>query len=84
MLTFNVSSQGVDGVVLVEAPLRDVQEQVSAVERRLVIGGALAFARRAAGRRAGRRAPRAAARAACARAADRIAHGSFDEPIVDN
>ena len=33
-----------DGVVLVEAPLRDVQQQVSAVERRLVIGGVLAFA----------------------------------------
>src|SRR4029077_5165112 len=43
VLTFNVSSQGVDGVVLAQAPLRDVQEQVTAVERRLVIGGARAL-----------------------------------------
>ena len=42
VLTFNVSSQGVDGIVLAQAPA-DVQEQVTAVERRLVIGGALAF-----------------------------------------
>ena len=41
VLTFPVSSAGVDGVVLVQAPLSDVQEQVSAVERRLVFGGVL-------------------------------------------
>jgi hypothetical protein len=44
VLTFFVSNQGADGVVLVEAPLRDVQQQVTAVERRLLLGGALAFA----------------------------------------
>ena len=82
VLAFAVSDQGVDGVVLVEAPLRDVQQQVSAVERRLVIGGALAFA---AALVAGALAAEPLARrlARLRGAADAIAHGSFAEPIVD-
>ena len=76
VLTFFVSSQGVDGVILVEAPLRDVQEQVSAVERRLVIGGALAFGvALLAGALAAEPLARRLARLRAA--ADRIAHGSF-------
>ena len=83
VLTFNVSSQGVDGVVLVQAPLRDVQEQVTAVERRLVFGGALAFGvALLAGALAAEPLARRLARLRAA--ADRIAHGSFEEPIVDN
>jgi signal transduction histidine kinase len=82
VLTFFVSTQGVDGVVLVEAPLRDVQQQVSAVERRLVIGGALAFGvALVAGALAAEPLARRLARLRAA--ADRIAHGSFSEPIVD-
>ena len=83
VLTFNVSSQGVDGVVLVQAPLRDIQEQVHAVERRLVFGGALAFGvALLAGALAAEPLARRLARLRAA--ADRIAHGSFEEPIVDN
>ena len=83
VLTFFVSNQGVDGVVLVEAPLRDVQQQVDAVERRLVIGGALAFGvALLAGALAAEPLARRLARLRAA--ADRIAHGSFDEPIVDH
>jgi signal transduction histidine kinase len=83
VLTFNVSSQGLDGIVLVQAPLRDVQEQVSAVERRLVFGGALAFGvALLAGALAAEPLARRLARLRAA--ADRIAHGSFGEPIVDN
>ena len=83
VLTFNVSSQGVDGVVLVQAPLRDIQEQVHAVERRLVFGGALAFGvALLAGALAAEPLARRLARLQAA--ADRIAHGSFEEPIVDN
>jgi two-component system OmpR family sensor kinase len=82
VLTFFVSNQGVDGVVLVEAPLHDVQEQVSAVERRLVIGGGLAFGvALLAGALAAEPLARRLARLRAA--ADRIAHGSFAEPIVD-
>ena len=82
LLTFNVSSQGVDGVVLVQAPLHDVQQQVSAVERRLVIGGALAFAvALLAGALAAEPLARRLARLQAA--AERIARGSFAEPIVD-
>jgi signal transduction histidine kinase len=82
VLTFFVSNQGVDGVVLVEAPLHDVQEQVSAVERRLVIGGGLAFGvALVAGALAAEPLARRLARLRAA--ADRIAHGSFAEPIVD-
>ena len=82
MLSFFVSNQGMDGVVLVEAPLRDVQRQVSAVERRLVFGGALAFgAALIAGALAAEPLARRLARLRAA--ADRIAHGSFGEPIVD-
>jgi signal transduction histidine kinase len=82
VLTFSVSNQGMDGVVLVEAPLRDVQQQVSAVERRLLVGGALAFA---AALLAGALAAEPLARrlARLRAAADRIARGSFAEPIVD-
>ena len=82
ILTFNVSNQGMVGVVLVEAPLRDVQQQVSAVERRLVVGGAFAFlVALAAGALAGEPLARRLARLRAA--ADRIARGSFAEPIVD-
>ncbi len=83
VLTFFVSNQGADGVVLVEAPLRDVQQQVTAVERRLLLGGALAFA---AALLAGALAAEPLARrlARLRAAADRIAHGSFGEPIVDH
>jgi HAMP domain-containing protein len=82
ILTFYVSSQGVNGVVLVEAPLRDVQEQVSAVERRLAIGGAFAFlVALIAGALAAEPLARRLARLRAA--ADRIARGSFAEPIVD-
>ena len=83
VLTFPVSSAGVDGVVLVQAPLSDVQEQVSAVERRLVFGGALAFGvALIAGALAAEPLARRLARLRAA--ADRIARGSFDEPIVDH
>ena len=83
VLTFNVSSQGVDGVVLAQAPLRDVQEQVTAVERRLVIGGALAFGvALVAGALAAEPLARRLARLRAA--ADRISHGSFGDPIVDH
>ncbi len=82
ILTFVVSYQGLDGVVLVEAPLRDVQQQVHAVERRLVIGGALAFVvALVAGALAAEPLARRLARLRAA--ADAIAHGSFAEPIVD-
>jgi signal transduction histidine kinase len=82
ILTFYVTNQGANGVVLVEAPLRDVQQQVSAVERRLVIGGAFAFlVAIAAGALAGEPLARRLARLRAA--ADRIARGSFSEPIVD-
>ncbi len=77
VLTFNVSSQGVDGVVLVQAPLRDIQQQVYAVERRLVFGGALAFGvALLAGALAAEPLARRLARLRAA--ADRIAHGSFE------
>src|SRR4051794_21546346 len=84
VLTFYIStSGGTEGVLLVEAPLRDVQEQVSAVERRLVVGGILAFAvALIAGALAAEPLARRLARLRAA--ADRIAHGSFAEPIVDN
>jgi signal transduction histidine kinase len=83
VLTFNVSSQGVDGVILAQAPLRDIQEQVTAVERRLVIGGALAFAvALVAGALAAEPLARRLARLRAA--ADRISHGSFGDPIVDH
>ena len=83
VLTFFVSNQGADGVVLVEAPLRDVQQQVDAVERRLLLGGALAFgAALLAGALAAEPLARRLARLRAA--ADRIAHGSFGEPIVDH
>ncbi len=82
VLTFSVSSGGVDGVVLAQAPLADVQEQVSAVERRLVFGGALAFGvALLAGALAAEPLARRLARLRAA--ADRIARGSFSEPIVD-
>ena len=82
VLTFFVSNQGADGVVLVEAPLRDVQQQVDAVERRL-LRGALAFgAALLAGALAAEPLARRLARLRAA--ADRIAHGSFGEPIVDH
>jgi two-component system, OmpR family, sensor kinase len=82
VLTFFASGGGVDGVMLVEAPLRDVQQQVSAVERRLVLGGALAFAvALLAGALAAEPLARRLARLQAA--ADRISHGSFAEPIVD-
>jgi signal transduction histidine kinase len=84
VLTFFLSSsQGPEGVLLVEAPLRDVQQQVTAVERRLVVGGVLAFAvALLAGALAAEPLARRLARLRAA--ADRIAHGSFSEPIVDN
>jgi signal transduction histidine kinase len=83
VLTFFVSNNGMDGVVLVEAPLSDVQQQVSAVERRLVIGGLLAFAvALIAGALAAEPLARRLARLRAA--ADRIAHGSFEGPIVDH
>jgi signal transduction histidine kinase len=83
VLTFSVSSGGVDGVVLAQAPLADVQEQVSAVERRLVFGGALAFGvALLAGALAAEPLARRLARLRAA--ADRIARGSFSEPIVDS
>jgi signal transduction histidine kinase len=83
VLTFNVSSQGVDGVILAQAPLRDIQRQVSAVERRLVVGGALAFAvALIAGALAAEPLARRLARLRAA--ADRIARGSFEDPIVDH
>jgi signal transduction histidine kinase len=82
ILTFYVSNQGVNGVVLVEAPLRDVQEQVSAVERRLALGAVLAFfVALVAGALAAEPLARRLARLRAA--ADRIARGSFSEPIVD-
>ena len=82
VLTLFVSNGGVDGVVLVQAPLRDVQEQVSAVERRLVFGGSLAFAvALLAGLLAAEPLARRLARLQAA--AERIARGSFSEPIVD-
>jgi len=82
VLTFAVSSGGVDGVVLAQAPLADVQEQVSAVERRLVFGGALAFGvALLAGALAAEPLARRLARLRAA--ADRIARGSFSEPIID-
>ena len=78
-----VSNGGVDGVVLVQAPLRDVQEQVSAVERRLVFGGSLAFGvALLAGLLAAEPLARRLARLQAA--AERIARGSFGEPIVDH
>ena len=84
VLTVYIStSQGTEGVLLVEAPLRDVQEQVSAVERRLVVGGILAFVvALIAGALAAEPLARRLARLRAA--ADRIAHGWFSEPIVDN
>ena len=83
ILAFFVSVGGVDGVVLMEAPLGDVQEQVSAVERRLIIGGGLAFGvALLAGALAAEPLARRLARLRAA--ADRIARGSFSEPIVDN
>ena len=83
VLTFFVSNNGMDGVVLVEAPLSDVQQQVSAVERRLVIGGLLAFAvALVAGALAAEPLARRLARLRAA--ADRIAHGSFEGPSVDH
>jgi signal transduction histidine kinase len=82
LLAFYLSNQGVNGVVLVEAPLGDVQQQVSAVERRLVFGGALAFGvALLAGALAAEPLARRLARLRAA--ADHIAHGSFAEPIVD-
>jgi signal transduction histidine kinase len=82
VLTFFVSSGAMDAVVLVEAPLRDVQQQVSAVERRLIVGGVLAFAvALLAGALAAEPLARRLARLRAS--ADRIAHGSFSEPIVD-
>jgi signal transduction histidine kinase len=82
VLTFYVSNPGQDGVVLVEAPLRDVQQQVAAVERRLVFGGILAFAAAlVAGALAAEPLARRLARLRAA--ADHIAHGSFGDPIVD-
>ncbi len=82
VLTFFLSYQTVDGVLLVEAPLRDVHQQVSAVERRLVLGGALAFAvALIAGSLAAEPLARRLARLRAS--ADQIAHGSFSEPIVD-
>ena len=70
-------------MLLVEAPLRDIQEQVSAVERRLVVGGILAFVvALIAGALAAEPLARRLARLRAA--ADRIAHGWFSEPIVDN
>ena len=83
ILAFFVSVGGVDGVVLMEAPLGDVQDQVSAVERRLIIGGGLAFGvALLAGALAAEPLARRLARLRAA--ADRIARGSFSEPIVDN
>ena len=83
VLTLSVSNGGVDGVVLVQAPLRDVQEQVSAVERRLVFGGSLAFGvALLAGLLAAEPLARRLARLQAA--AERIARGSFGEPIVDH
>jgi signal transduction histidine kinase len=83
VLTFPVSNGGVDGVVLVQAPLSDVQEQVSAVERRLVFGGALAFGvALLAGALAAEPLARRLARLRAA--AERIARGSFGEPIIDH
>jgi signal transduction histidine kinase len=83
VLTFPVSSGGMDGVVLVLAPLSDVQEQVSAVERRLVFGGSLAFGvALLAGALAAEPLARRLARLRVA--AERIARGSFSEPIVDH
>jgi signal transduction histidine kinase len=83
LLAFFVSNGGVDGVVLMEAPLGDVQEQVRAVERRLIIGGGLAFGvALLAGALAAEPLARRLARLRAA--ADRIARGSFSEPIVDN
>ena len=83
VLTLSVSNGGVDGVVLVQAPLHDVQEQVSAVERRLVFGGSLAFGvALLAGLLAAEPLARRLARLRAA--ADRIARGSFGEPIVDH
>jgi signal transduction histidine kinase len=82
ILAFYVSNQGVNGVVLVEAPLRDVQQQVSAVERRLALGALLAFVvALVAGALAAEPLARRLARLRAA--ADRIARGSFSEPIVD-
>jgi signal transduction histidine kinase len=82
VLTLFVSNGGVDGVVLAQAPLHDVQEQVSAVERRLVFGGSLAFGvALLAGLLAAEPLARRLARLQAA--ADRIARGSFSEPIVD-
>ena len=83
VLTFFLSSgQGDEGVLLVEAPLRDVQQQVSAVERRLIVGGVLAFAvALLAGALAAEPLARRLARLRAS--ADRIAHGSFSEPIDD-
>ena len=82
VLTFVLSNQGNEGVLLVEAPLRDVQRQVYAVERRLVFGGALAFVvALVAGALAAEPLARRLARLRAA--ADRISHGSFGEPIVD-
>ena len=69
--------------MLVQAPLRDVQEQVSAVERRLVFGGSLAFGvALLAGLLAAEPLARRLARLQAA--AERIARGSFGEPIVDH
>ncbi|MDP9258050.1 MAG: HAMP domain-containing histidine kinase, partial [Actinomycetota bacterium] len=83
VLTLSVSNGGVDGVVLAQAPLHDVQEQVSAVERRLVFGGSLAFGvALLAGLLAAEPLARRLARLQAA--ADRIARGSFGEPIVDH
>jgi signal transduction histidine kinase len=82
LLAFYLGGQGAGGVVLVEAPLGDVQRQVSAVERRLVFGGALAFiVALVAGALAAEPLARRLARLRAA--ADRISHGSFGEPIVD-
>ncbi len=82
VLTFFLSTSAAEGVLLVEAPLGDVQQQVAAVERRLVVGGALAFAvALLAGALAAEPLARRLARLRAA--ADRIAHGSFSEPIVD-
>jgi signal transduction histidine kinase len=82
VLTFYISTAIMDGVLLVEAPLRDVQQQVSAVERRLAIGGLLAFAvALLAGAAAAEPLARRLARLRAA--ADDIARGSFSEPIVD-
>ena len=82
VLTFNVSSQGVDGVILAQAPLA-YSGAVTSVKRRLLIGGRWSRSSSLVPSR-WRAEPLARRITRLSAAADRISHGSFGEPVVDH